>query len=194
MTMRKLGLILLAVNTIAAVVVMSEVAFPQTVDKTNRTSEIIAIYDSLESELLNRLERQLRNHDTELAETVMALAHIGSKKAVPIFLANITVVPSTPIKKIGGFYPIKTVKNSSYDNIYVMLVALIRLKTISLDQCMAEIAKAPEKSLRETLLVSLGQETHGKTFINEIKSRALIVNQSERWRRLSSMLTKEKQE
>lgn len=179
------------VSLLLGLTMMPRLALAQPGIQTRSIGEIITTYDSLETELLRRFETQIKNHDSELTQTAMALAHIGSKRAVPLFLDNITVVPGSPAARVGEFYPVQIVKGSNYKNTYVMLVALLRLGSVSLEQCISEIDKAQDKSLRETLLAHLGQELHGKAFANEMRSRASSPEGKEKWGRLLSLLPRE---
>jgi hypothetical protein len=81
----------------------------QTNIQTRSIGDLTAAYDALEAELLRRVKIQISDRDPELGKTALALAHIGSKKAIPLFLENITAFPDYPEKKVGDFYLVRGV-------------------------------------------------------------------------------------
>ena len=88
----------------------------QTNIQTRSIGDLTAAYDALEAELLRRVKIQISDRDPELGKTALALAHIGSKKAIPLFfltkksrlqiLASYTVCaarqePSQKVRALG---------------------------------------------------------------------------------------------
>jgi len=165
--------------------------FAQTNIQTRSIGDLTAAYDALEAELLRRVKIQIGDRDPELGKTALALAHIGSKKAVPLFLENITVFPDSPAKKIGDFYPVRLVTSVNYKNVFIMPIALFELgNNVPLERCVSEIGKAEDESLRESLLTSLARRLHGETFMNEVRTRAATQDGKEKWGRLLNQMLK----
>lgn len=153
-------------------------------NQTMTTDSMVRTYDEVEGELLRRFEDQVKNNDPELAATARALGHVRSKKAIPLLLRHIGVVPERHDEKVGDFYPVRVVGGSTYKDVYPILDALLRIGGIPVEQCIAELEKAQDGSLRETLLVNLGQGLHGKAFVQEIRNRASLPKGKEKWGRL----------
>jgi hypothetical protein len=104
-------------------------------------------------------------------------------------LRNIEVIPGEVNEKVGDFYPVRT-RVGTYRRVYVMLGFLVSLGGIPLEQCIAELEKAQDGALRETLLAHLAQELHGKAFMDEVRSRAASQDGKEKWGRLLNQMLK----
>jgi len=168
-----------------------EATFAQTNIQTRSIGDLTAAYDALEAELLRRVKIQISDRDPELGKTALALAHIGSKKAIPLFFENITAFPDYPEKKVGNVYPVKCVSSVNHENLFTVPIALLRLgNNVPLERCVSEIGKAQDGSLRETLLTYLAQKLHGKTFMNEVRARAATQEGKEKWGRLLNQMLK----
>jgi hypothetical protein len=151
-------------------------------------ASMIRIYRDIENELLRRFETQAESSDRELIRTSQALVRIQSRKAIPLMLRNIEVVPGAIKGKVGDIYPVRTIGVGTYRGMYVMLGFLVSLGGIPLEQCVAELEKAQDGSLRETLLTHLAQELHGKAFMDEVRTRAATQEGREKWGRLLNKL------
>ena len=163
----------------------------QTNIQTRSIGDLTAAYDALEAELLRRVKIQISDRDPELIQTALALAHIGSKKAVPLFLENIAIVPDYPAEKVGDFYPVRVVRASGYRNVFIMPIVLFELgNNVPLERCVSEIGKAEDESLRESLLTSLARRLHGKAFMDEVRTRAATQDGKEKWGRLLNQMLK----
>jgi len=163
----------------------------QTNIQTRSIGDLTAAYDALEAELLRRVKIQISDRDPELGKTALALAHIGSKKAIPLFLENITAFPDYPEKKVGDFYLVRGVTSVNYKNLFIMPIALLELgNNVPLERCVSEIGKAQDGSMRETLLTYLAQKLHGETFMDEVRSRAATQDGKEKWGRLLNQMLK----
>ena len=168
-----------------------EATFAQTNIQTRSIGDLTAAYDALEAELLRRVKIQISDRDPELIQTALALAHIGSKKAVPLFLENIAIVPDYPAEKVGDFYPVRVVRASGYRNVFIMPIVLFELgNNVPLERCVSEIGKAEDESLRESLLTSLARRLHGKAFMDEVRTRAATQDGKEKWGRLLNQMLK----
>jgi hypothetical protein len=168
-----------------------EATFAQTNIQTRSIGDLTAAYDALEAELLRRVKIQIGDRDPELIQTALALAHIGSKKAVPLFLENIAIVPDYPAEKVGDFYPVRVVRASGYRNVFIMPIVLFELgNNVPLERCVSEIGKAEDESLRETLLTSLARRLHGEAFMDEVRTRAATQDGKEKWGRLLNQMLK----
>jgi hypothetical protein len=150
---------------------------------------MVQVYRDIENELLRRFETQAKSADRELVRTSQALVHIQSRKAVLLMLRNIEVIPGEVNEKVGDFYPVRT-RVGTYRRVYVMLGFLVSLGGIPLEQCIAELEKAQDGALRETLLAHLAQELHGKAFMDEVRSRAASQDGKEKWGRLLNQMLK----
>jgi len=150
---------------------------------------MVQVYRDIENELLRRFETQAKSADRELVRTSQALVHIQSRKAVPLMLRNIEVIPGEIKGKVGDFYPVRT-RVGTYRCMYVMIGFLVSLGGIPLEQCIAELEKAQDGALRETLLAHLAQELHGEAFMDEVRSRAASQDGKEKWGRLLSQMLK----
>ena len=182
---------LFAVGLLLGLAVIPEATFAQTNIQTRSIGDLTATYDALEAELLRRVKIQIGDRDPELGKTVLALAHIGSKKAVPLFLENIAIVPDYPAEKVGDFYPVRVVRASGYRNVFIMPIVLFELgNNVPLERCVSEIGKAEDKSLRETLLTSLARRLHGEAFMDEVRTRAATQDGKEKWGRLLNQMLK----
>lgn len=159
--------------------------------QTMTIESMVKTYRDIENELLRRFELQVNNADRELTRTVQGLVYIRSRKAIPLLLHNIEVVPGSINEKVGDFYPVRMIGVGTYRGMYVMLNSLVSLGGIPLEQCVSELEKSQDGSLRETLLAHLGQELHGKAFVQEIRSRASSPNGKDKWGRLLSLLPHE---
>ena len=80
---------------------------------------------------------------------------------------------------------------ASCKDVYPVLDALVRIGAIPVEQCIAELEKAQDGSLRETLLATLGQELHGKAFVQEIRGRASSPKAKEKWGRVLGLLPRD---
>jgi len=185
-----LRLMLFAVGLLLGLAVIPEATFAQTNIQTRSVGDLTATYDALEAELLRRVKIQISDRDPELIQTAIALAHIGSKKAIPLFLENIAIVPDYPAEKVGDFYPVRVVRASGYRNTYVMLIALLELGNVPLEQCISEIGKAQDGSPSEALLAYLAQKLHGKAFVDEVRTRAATQDGKKKWGRLLNQMLK----
>jgi hypothetical protein len=182
---------LFAVGLLLGLAVIPEATFAQTNIQTRSIGDLTATYDALEAELLRRVKIQIGDRDPELIQTALALAHIGSKKAVPLFLENIAIVPDYPAEKVGDFYPVRVVRASGYRNVFIMPIVLFELgNNVPLERCVSEIGKAEDKSLRETLLTSLARRLHGEAFMDEVRTRAATQDGKEKWGRLLNQMLK----
>ena len=186
-----LRLMLFAVGLLLGLAVIPEATFAQTNIQTRSIGDLTATYDALEAELLRRVKIQISDRDPELGKTALALAHIGSKKAIPLFLENITAFPDYPEKKVGDFYLVRGVTSVNYKNLFIMPIALLELgNNVPLERCVSEIGKAQDGSMRETLLTYLAQKLHGETFMDEVRSRAATQDGKEKWGRLLNQMLK----
>ena len=182
---------LFAVGLLLGLAVIPEATFAQTNIQTRSVGDLTATYDALEAELLRRVKIQISDRDPELGKTALALAHIGSKKAIPLFLENITAFPDYPEKKVGDFYLVRGVTSVNYKNLFIMPIALLELgNNVPLERCVSEIGKAQDGSMRETLLTYLAQKLHGETFMDEVRSRAATQDGKEKWGRLLNQMLK----
>jgi hypothetical protein len=182
---------LFAVGLLLGLAVIPEATFAQTNIQTRSIGDLTATYDALEAELLRRVKIQIGDRDPELIQTALALAHIGSKKAVPLFLENIAIVPDYPAEKVGDFYPVRVVRASGYRNVFIMPIVLFELgNNVPLERCVSEIGKAEDESLRETLLTSLARRLHGEAFMDEVRTRAATQDGKEKWGRLLNQMLK----
>ena len=176
---------------VASVILVSTMmpgwAVAQTDHRAMTTDDIINAYHELENELLRRFDIQVKVRDEALRPIVLALAHIRSKKAIPLFLDNITVVPNPRLEKVGDIEPVQIVKGGN--NLYIMLVALIEIGGIPLEQCIAELEKVQSGSLRETLLLYLGQKSYGEWFKQAIQNHANASEDKEKWQRVLDVLS-----
>ena len=182
---------LFAAGLLLGLAVIPRATLAQTNIQTRSIGDLTAAYDALEAELLRRVKIQISDRDPELIQTALALAHIGSKKAVPLFLENIAIVPDYPAEKVGDFYPVRVVRASGYRNVFIMPIVLFELgNNVPLERCVSEIGKAEDESLRESLLTSLARRLHGETFMNEVRTRAATQDGKEKWGRLLNQMLK----
>jgi hypothetical protein len=185
---RELSLTVFVVSMVMASAMIPGQVIAQGSNQTMTTGSMVRTYDELETELLRRFDVQVKNHDPELTATVRALGHVRSKRAIPLLLSHIDVVPGRHGEKVGDFYPVRIVGASTYKDVYPVLDALVKIGSIPVAQCIAELEKAQDGSLRETLLANLGQGLHGKAFVQEIRSRASSPKGKEKWERLLGLL------
>jgi len=182
---------LFAAGLLLGLAVIPRATLAQTNIQTRSIGDLTAAYDALEAELLRRVKIQISDRDPELGKTALALAHIGSKKAIPLFLENITAFPDYPEKKVGDFYLVRGVTSVNYKNLFIMPIALLELgNNVPLERCVSEIGKAQDGSMRETLLTYLAQKLHGETFMDEVRSRAATQDGKEKWGRLLNQMLK----
>jgi len=175
-------LVVLAVCSIAFLAAFS-FAEPEENDmKGMNPTQLAEVYDKIEMELLRRFSEQKKEKPQGLSDTIKALGHIRSKKAIPLLLQNIDITPNVRNEKIGDFYPVKIVGATTYSDVYVALGALERIGAVSLDRCVAELETAETGSKREMLLAKLAHACHGKAFVD--RARLLKKSDNEKWERV----------
>lgn len=150
--------------------------------------QMVQVYEQINAELLRRLETQIENQNAEVFKTVNALVDINSRKAEKLFLKHIEFYPNVPHEKTEDFYHVRL--TSVGNNPFIMYVALYKLGSTTLDQCMAELEKASPESMRENLLAHLAYKFHRDLFVAELRERSLLPN-AEKWKRILSFITQE---
>lgn len=133
-------------------------------------AEIVTMYDQLEAELIERFRVQKERGDVKLTNTIKALGHIRSKKAVRLLLDNLEIVSGTQTTQISGFQPVRIVGANTLENLYIALDSLEQIG-VTLDNCISEIEKSEDGLLRELLLVQLAYACHGKAFVSRVRNQ-----------------------
>lgn len=165
------------------------VCFPTSGKASEMTvAQIVCCYDKLEDELLARYNQQLEKKDPALEETIKALGHIRSQKALPVLLKNIGVAPSS---FSSGFEPVLMVSGGKpvYNfNLYVTFDAIKQIG-ISLDDCIDAVDRADGSNTPISFYAQLGYMCHGDEFIKKATERAK--NKDEKWVRALFMIRRD---
>ena len=153
--------------------------------KARSSAEITTAYDQMEADLMARFRAQLASNDAKLSTTIKALGHIRSRTALPLLLANLTVVPGEKTESVGGFEPVRIVGANTPESQYVALRAVQDIG-LPLDDCVSEIEKAKEGSLRQLLVARIGYLCHGRSFIQLAREREKAGD--EKWKRVLDLV------
>lgn len=138
--------------------------------KVMKATQLTQVYDKMETQLLRRFAEQKKKESPSLSDTIKALGHIRSQKAVDLLMENIDIEPEVQSKRIGDFYPVSITKARTLESVYVALHALERIG-VPLERCITELEDSKAESKREMLLAKLAYACHGKAFVDRANLR-----------------------
>ena len=136
--------------------------------KNMEIAELTKSYDVIEAQLLRHFQEQKDSGSNKLSDTIKALGHIRSKKAVSLLIESIDIEPGAKTERVGEFYPVEITKARTLESVYVALSALERIG-VPLDKCISEIEQSEGGGRREMLFTRLAHMSHGRAFLTRAR-------------------------